>query len=160
MVSLTPHLLARRGKSTAPHRRRVRRCAPRLRFGCRSRPKAHRAILSMSSTFRRPYDRRPNRMHHISTRELDIEIATFRLCGNLRIKAWTNTPSPDGSPIPPPQKTNDDEDESSKPLDCLLMEAPKRSQQSPLAYRPAVVLPLHCVPHQESAPRANPTLRR
>src|SRR4029077_18673774 len=70
-----------------------------------------------------------------STREnLDIEIATFRLCGNLRIKTWTNTPSPDGSPIPPPQKTNDDEDESSKPLDCLLMEAPRKRLQSPVSY--------------------------
>ena len=39
-------------------------------------------------------------MHHISTRDLDIEIATFRLCGNLRIKTWTNTPSPDGSTDP------------------------------------------------------------
>ena len=56
-------VLARRGKSTAPHRRRVRHCAPRLRFGCRSRPTAHRAILSMSCTFRRPYDRRPDRTH-------------------------------------------------------------------------------------------------
>jgi hypothetical protein len=58
-----------------------------------------------------------------SARDLDSKIATLPLCGNLRIKTWGDTPSPDGSPIPPPQKTNVEEDESSKPLDGLLIEA-------------------------------------
>jgi transposase-like protein len=49
-------------------------------------------------------------------------------CGHLRIKTWTDTIESGWKHDPAPQKTktNLNEDESSKPLDCLLLEEIKR----------------------------------
>ena len=43
------------------------------------------------------------------------------------------------------------------PSISLRYRAPKKRPQSPVSYRWAVVLPSDCVPHQVSAPKANPT---
>jgi Transposase, Mutator family len=58
-------------------------------------------------------------------RDLEIKMATFHLAVTYGSKHGPTQSSPDGSPIPPRQK-QDNEDESSKSLDCLLMEEIKR----------------------------------